>query len=177
MCRCIYNTYTCTHTHTHNTTHTHKHTHKHTLTHTHTHTPSLPLLNQFTSNLQSQIHTHTLPQCYSRTYIYKPEQQHAQEWLDLLLHHSKAAREKKTNMIMREEHGTSGVSLFRAKSKRFFWAPFVQMFSACLVIGGFVIHISFPHILPFKSHIFHSIWKKIYRRVCDGHVGGPASSC
>jgi hypothetical protein len=79
------------------------------------------------------------------------EQQHAQEWLDLLLKYSKAAREKKTNLIMREEHGHSSVALFRAKCKRVFWSPFVQMLSAFLVVGGFVMDISEAQLLPVEG--------------------------
>jgi hypothetical protein len=83
-----------------------------------------------------------------RTYLFRPQQSCAQLWLDLISKHSKLEHEREINLKMREEHGDSRVSLFRAKTKRFYEAELFQWFSALVVIGGFAMDVAQAQLTP-----------------------------
>jgi len=87
-----------------------------------------------------------------RTYLFRPQQSCAQLWLDLISKHSKLEHEREINLKMREEHGDSRVSLFRAKTKRFYEAELFQWFSALVVIGGFAMDVAQAELLSSYRH-------------------------
>jgi voltage-gated sodium channel len=82
-----------------------------------------------------------------RSYVYRPEHERAQEWLRLLLLYSNKERHKKGALDLKEEHG-SGVFYYRALLGRFYESNAFQMWTACLIISGFLGDMLEAQILP-----------------------------
>jgi voltage-gated sodium channel len=82
-----------------------------------------------------------------RSYVYRPEHASAQEWLDLLLLYSNKERHKKGALDLKEEYG-SGVFYYRALLGRFYESNAFQMWTACLIISGFLVDMLEAQILP-----------------------------
>ena len=70
-----------------------------------------------------------------RSYVYRPEHERAQEWLELLLYSNKE-RHKKGSLDLKEEY-ESGVLYYRTSFGRFYESNAFQMWTACLIISGF----------------------------------------